>query len=81
MNLVMGEPKKLQRRKFQFVEKSFELVEDCQIKIFSLEPRLYKRVRPSVGPLVGLSISLSVRRKCNFLAGSDKMVNNLFHVN
>ena len=40
--------------------------------IFSHEPRLYKRVCPSVGPSIG--------RKCVFSVGSDKTANNLFCV-
>ena len=56
--------------------------------IFSLEPRLYKRVCPSVGPSVRRSVGPSVRRsvgpsvgpKREFSAGGDKTANDLFRV-
>ena len=49
--------------------------------IFSREPRLYKRVCPSVGPLVRWSIGPSVGPSVMLLsAGRDEPANNLFCV-
>ena len=47
--------------------------------IFSQEPRLYKRVCPSVGPSVGQSVGPSVGNAF-VSAGRDEPANDLFRV-
>ena len=49
----------------------------CLRKVFSREPRLYKRVCPSVGPSVGPLVAPSVML---LLAGRDEPANDLFCV-
>ena len=51
----------------------------CFSLVFSREPRLYKRVCPSVGPLFRWSVDRSVRNAF-VTAGRDKPANDLFRV-
>ena len=69
--------------KIKFVDRSVSgliahMISWCR-SFFSREPRLYKRVCPSVGPSVGPSVRRSVRNA--FVpAGRDEPANDLFRV-
>ena len=53
----------------------------CLRKVFSREPRLYKRVCPSVGPSVRRSVGRSVGPSVMLLsAGRDEPANDLLRV-